>query len=45
MLKFNQQVVFVAMDNPNVFIFRPIKIGAETDGFYPVLEGLWKTAL
>ncbi len=37
----NQQVVFLATDNPNVFILRPVKIGAETDGFYPVLEGLF----
>ena len=36
----NQQIVFVATENPNVFILRPVKIGAETGGLYPVLEGL-----
>ena len=36
----NQQIVFVATDNPNVFILRPVKTGAETGGLYPVLEGL-----
>ncbi|CAN5650285.1 hypothetical protein BH20ACI4_BH20ACI4_27490 [soil metagenome] len=36
----NQQVVFVATENPNMFIVRPIRIGAETGGLYPVLEGL-----
>ena len=36
----NQQIVFVATENPNVFILRRVKIGAETGGLYPVLEGL-----
>jgi RND family efflux transporter MFP subunit len=36
----NQQVVFVATDKSNEFIMRPVRVGAETNGFYPVLEGL-----
>ena len=36
----NQQVVFVATDKPNEFIMRPVRIGTESNGFYPVLEGL-----
>ncbi len=36
----NQQIVFVATDKPNEFILRPVRIGAEKNGFYPVLEGL-----
>src|SRR5436305_15070458 len=36
----NQQVVFVATDKPTEFIMRPVRIGAESNGFYPVLEGL-----
>ena len=36
----NQQVVFVATDKPNEFILRPVRVGAEANGFYPVLEGL-----
>lgn len=36
----NQQIVFVATENPNMFIVRPIRTGTETDGLYPVLEGL-----
>jgi RND family efflux transporter MFP subunit len=36
----NQQVVFVVTDKPNEFIMRPVRIGAEANGFYPVLEGL-----
>lgn len=35
-----QQTVFVATDKSNEFILRPVRIGAETNGFYPVLEGL-----
>ncbi len=37
----NQQIVFLATENPNVFIMKPIKIGAESKGLYPVLEGLF----
>ena len=36
----NQQVVFVATDKPNEFVMRPIRIGTESNAFYPVLEGL-----
>ena len=36
----NQQVVFVAMRDPNVFAMRPVHLGAESNGYYPVLEGL-----
>jgi len=36
----NQQVVFATTDKENEFVMRPIRIGAESNGFYPVLEGL-----
>ena len=36
----NQQVVFVATSDPNVFAMRPVRLGPESSGFYPVLEGL-----
>jgi cobalt-zinc-cadmium efflux system membrane fusion protein len=36
----NQQVVFLATDDPNVFAMRPVRLGPEGNGFYPVLEGL-----
>ncbi|MDQ6786628.1 MAG: efflux RND transporter periplasmic adaptor subunit [Acidobacteriota bacterium] len=36
----NRQVIFVATDNPNVFIVRFVRLGAETSGQYLVLEGL-----
>jgi membrane fusion protein, heavy metal efflux system len=36
----NQQVVFVATENPNEFVMRPVRIGPETNGRYSVLEGL-----
>ena len=36
----NQQSVFVATDRPNEFILRPVRLGPESNGFYPVLEGL-----
>jgi len=36
----NQQTVFVAMNDPNVFALRPVRLGAVSNGFYPVLEGL-----
>jgi RND family efflux transporter MFP subunit len=35
-----QQVVFVATSDPNVFTMRPVRVGPETNGYYPVLEGL-----
>jgi len=36
----NQQYVFVATDNSNEFALRPVKLGSESNGFYPVIEGL-----
>lgn len=36
----NQQIVFVATDKPNAFILRRVRLGAETNGRYAVLEGL-----
>ena len=36
----NQQTVFVATSDPNVFVLRPVRLGPEIDGLYPVLEGL-----
>ena len=36
----NQQVVFVATDKSAEFALRPVRLGPERNGFYPVLEGL-----
>jgi len=36
----NQQYVFVATENPNEFILRPVRLGPESTGFYPVIEGI-----
>jgi cobalt-zinc-cadmium efflux system membrane fusion protein len=36
----NQQVVFVALREPNVFAMRPVRLGAEANGRYPILEGV-----
>jgi cobalt-zinc-cadmium efflux system membrane fusion protein len=36
----NQQTVFLATNNPTAFILRPVRLGPESNGFYPVLEGL-----
>ena len=36
----NQQVVFVATADPSVFVMRPVRIGPDSNGFYPVIEGL-----
>ncbi len=36
----NQQVVFVAMRERNLFAMRPVRLGAEANGRYPVLEGV-----
>ena len=36
----NEQVVFQATDKPNEFVMRPVRLGPESNGFYPVLEGL-----
>ena len=36
----NQQVVFVESRTPNTYAMRPVKLGPEVNGQYPVLEGL-----
>jgi membrane fusion protein, heavy metal efflux system len=36
----NRQVVFVATSDPNVFAMRPVRLGPESNGYYPVVEGL-----
>jgi RND family efflux transporter MFP subunit len=36
----NQQIVFLATDKPTEFVLRPVQVGAESNGSYPVLEGL-----
>lgn len=36
----NQQVVFVAVNEANVFAMRPVRLGPEASGRYPVLEGV-----
>ena len=36
----NQQFVFVATANTNEFILRAVRLGPESNGVYPVLEGL-----
>jgi cobalt-zinc-cadmium efflux system membrane fusion protein len=36
----NQQVVFVATTAPNIFLMRPVRLGPEANGRFPVLEGL-----
>lgn len=36
----NQQVVFVGTNEPSVFAMRPVRLGPESHGRYPVLEGL-----
>lgn len=36
----NQQVIFLATNDPNVFIMRPVRLSPETNGIYQVLEGL-----
>ncbi len=36
----NQQFVFVVGEKPNEFVLRPVRLGPETSGFYPVLEGV-----
>lgn len=35
-----QQFVFVATEKANEFVLRPVRLGPESNGFYPVLEGL-----
>ena len=36
----NEQVVFVATNDSNVFAMRPVRLGLEANGRYPVLEGV-----
>lgn len=36
----HQQVVFVASEKPNEFALRPVRLGPETNSFYPVLDGV-----
>jgi multidrug efflux pump subunit AcrA (membrane-fusion protein) len=36
----NQQYVFAATENPSEFILRPVRLGPESNGFYPVLVGI-----
>lgn len=36
----NQQFVFVASEKPNQFVLRRVRPGPESNGFYPLLEGL-----
>ncbi len=36
----NQQIVFVATGNANVFALKPVRLGTENNGQYVVLEGL-----
>src|SRR5882672_8095100 len=36
----NQQTVFLATKDPNVFVLRLVRLGPESNGLYPVLEGL-----
>ncbi|HEX8353816.1 MAG TPA: hypothetical protein VF611_13000, partial [Pyrinomonadaceae bacterium] len=34
-------VVFLATSDPNTYVMRPVRLGAEAGGRYPVLEGLF----
>jgi RND family efflux transporter MFP subunit len=36
----NQQYVFAATDKPNEFLLRQVKLAPESNGVYPVIEGL-----
>lgn len=36
-----QQIVFAATEDPNVFLLKPVRLGIESDGMLPVLEGLF----
>jgi len=36
----NQQYVFSATEKPNEFLLRQVKLAPESNGFYPVIEGL-----
>jgi multidrug efflux pump subunit AcrA (membrane-fusion protein) len=35
-----QTVVFLATPDPNTYVMRPVRLGAEVEGRYTVLEGL-----
>jgi multidrug efflux pump subunit AcrA (membrane-fusion protein) len=35
-----RQIVFIATRDPNTFELRPVRLGQEIDGRYPVIEGL-----
>ena len=35
-----RQVTFVVTSNPGVFAMRPVRVSPESNGYYPVLEGL-----
>lgn len=37
----DRQAVFQATDDPKVFILRPVRLGQEKDGGYPVIEGIF----
>jgi multidrug efflux pump subunit AcrA (membrane-fusion protein) len=34
-------VVFLATSDPNTYVMRPVRLGAESSGRFPVLEGLF----
>jgi len=36
----NQQFVFIATNKANEFILRPVRLGSESNGLYPVMEGV-----
>src|SRR5713226_8452704 len=36
----NQQFVYGTTEKSNEFILRPVRLGPESNGFYPVVEGL-----
>jgi cobalt-zinc-cadmium efflux system membrane fusion protein len=36
----NRQVIFVATSDANVFVLRFVRLGSESNGYYPVLEGV-----
>ena len=36
----NQQFVFLATDKANEFLLRPVRVGTETKGYYPVIDGI-----
>jgi RND family efflux transporter MFP subunit len=35
-----RQVTFVVTSDPSVFAMRPVRVGPQSNGYYPVLEGL-----